>query len=69
MSKIVKANGAQPDEFELSVAQEFSNLEVSTIIKFGNFPVDWYCICFFLFPLGLRQRDQGRLTRPLPLRR
>ena len=28
-SKIVKANGATPDEFELSVAQEFANLEVS----------------------------------------
>ncbi len=27
-SKIVKANGAQPDEFELSVATEFANLEV-----------------------------------------
>lgn len=32
MSKIVKSNGAQPDEFELSVAQEFSNLEVSAVI-------------------------------------
>ena len=28
-SKIVKANGATPDEFELSVAQEFANLEAS----------------------------------------
>jgi hypothetical protein len=27
-SKIVKANGAQADEFELSVATEFANLEV-----------------------------------------
>ncbi len=27
-SKIVKPNGATPDEFELSVAQEFANLEV-----------------------------------------
>lgn len=29
-SKIVKANGAEPDEFEASVAQELFNLEVST---------------------------------------
>jgi len=28
-SKIVKSNGATPDEFELSVAQEFANLEAS----------------------------------------
>jgi hypothetical protein len=37
-SKIVKANGAQPDEFELSVAQEFANLEVNSIFTsiFGN---------------------------------
>ena len=27
--KIVKANGAEPDEFEASVAQELLNLEVS----------------------------------------
>lgn len=27
-SKIVKSGGAQPDEFELSVAQELLNLEV-----------------------------------------
>jgi small subunit ribosomal protein S7e len=27
--KIVKANGASPDEFELQVAQEFANLEVA----------------------------------------
>jgi hypothetical protein len=26
--KIVKANGAEPDEFEASVAQELFNLEV-----------------------------------------
>ena len=31
MSKIVKTNGT-PDEFELSVAQEFANLEVSTAL-------------------------------------
>lgn len=31
-SKIVKANGAQPDEFELSVAQELANLEVSDLL-------------------------------------
>jgi hypothetical protein len=30
-AKIVKANGAEPDEFENLVAQEFSNLEVSEI--------------------------------------
>ncbi len=30
-SKIVKASGAQPDEFELSVAQELLNLEVCRI--------------------------------------
>ena len=29
-SKIVKANGTEPDEFEASVAQELFNLEVST---------------------------------------
>lgn len=28
-SKIVKAGGAEPDDFEKSVAQEFQNLEVS----------------------------------------
>ena len=28
-SKIVKANGAEPDEFEASVAQELFNLEVT----------------------------------------
>jgi len=28
-SKIVKSNGGTPDEFELSVAQEFANLEAS----------------------------------------
>ena len=27
-SKIVKAGGAEPNEFEASVAQEFANLEV-----------------------------------------
>lgn len=27
-AKIVKPAGAEPDEFELSVAQEFANLEV-----------------------------------------
>ena len=30
-SKIVKANGAEPDEFEASVAQELFNLEVIKI--------------------------------------
>ena len=30
-SKIVKAGGAQPDEFETQVAQEFLNLEVDSI--------------------------------------
>jgi hypothetical protein len=30
--KIVKARGAQPDEFELSVAQELSNLEVKKFL-------------------------------------
>ncbi len=29
--KIVKANGAEPDEFEASVAQELYNLEVITL--------------------------------------
>eukprot|EP01033_Poteriospumella_lacustris_P021597 gene21597-16065_t len=28
-SKIVKSNGATPDEFELNVAQEFANFEAS----------------------------------------
>ena len=32
-SKIVKAGGAEPDEFELSVATEFANLEVCIIIS------------------------------------
>lgn len=31
--KIVKANGAEPDEFEASVAQELFNLEVKGSIK------------------------------------
>ena len=31
--KIVKANGAEPDEFEASVAQELFNLEVKRSIK------------------------------------
>ena len=31
--KIVKANGAEPDEFEASVAQELLNLEV--ILRFS----------------------------------
>lgn len=30
--KIVKANGAEPDEFEASVAQELFNLEVKSTI-------------------------------------
>ena len=41
--KIVKANGAEPDEFEASVAQELFNLEVmrttySKSIFFANTP-------------------------------
>lgn len=32
-NKIVKANGAEPDEFEASVAQELFNLEVNEIDK------------------------------------
>jgi hypothetical protein len=31
--KIVKANGAEPDEFEASVAQELFNLEVNRTTK------------------------------------
>ena len=31
--KIVKANGAEPDEFEASVAQELFNLEVMRTIN------------------------------------
>ena len=31
--KIVKANGAEPDEFEASVAQELFNLEVKRSTK------------------------------------
>lgn len=31
--KIVKANGAEPDEFEASVAQELFNLEVTRTTK------------------------------------
>lgn len=34
--KIVKANGAEPDEFEASVAQELFNLEVTTTIGEGD---------------------------------
>lgn len=30
-SKLIKSGGAQPDDFELSVAQEFANLEVIII--------------------------------------
>jgi hypothetical protein len=30
--KIVKANGAEPDEFEASVAQELFNLEVIVVV-------------------------------------
>lgn len=30
--KIVKANGAEPDEFEASVAQELFNLEVNVAV-------------------------------------
>lgn len=30
--KIVKANGAEPDEFEASVAQELFNLEVTVAV-------------------------------------
>lgn len=32
--KIKKANGATPDEFEASVAQEIFNLEVPTCLNF-----------------------------------
>jgi hypothetical protein len=32
-SKIVKAAGAQANEFELSVAQEFANLEVNINLR------------------------------------
>lgn len=31
--KIKKSGGAEPDEFELTVAQELSNLEVMTVLK------------------------------------
>jgi hypothetical protein len=31
--KIVKAGGAEPNEFELSVAQEFANLEVNLCVN------------------------------------
>ena len=34
--KIVKANGAEPDEFEASVAQELFSLEVTTTIGEGD---------------------------------
>lgn len=37
-TKIVKSNGAQPDEFELTVAQEIANLEVR----------DWFSCSFSL---------------------
>lgn len=33
-SKIVKANGAEPDEFEASVAQELFNLEVMKMNRY-----------------------------------
>jgi hypothetical protein len=39
--KIVKANGAEPDEFEASVAQELFNLEVIVVVTIealGAFP-------------------------------
>ena len=34
-SKIVKANGAEPDEFEASVAQELFNLEVMKMTRYS----------------------------------
>jgi hypothetical protein len=43
-SKIVKASGASPDEFELSVAQELLNLEVC-IDRIFIIKCD-YCILF-----------------------
>ncbi|RYH03713.1 hypothetical protein EON65_47150 [archaeon] len=51
-SKIVKPNGAKPDEFELSVATEFANLEVGfphqqlTIRSIDRFT--WFIdLCYF----------------------
>ena len=34
--KILKAGGAQPDEFEMQVAQEIHNLEVSDMVIYNN---------------------------------
>jgi hypothetical protein len=44
--KIVKANGAQPDELEAQVAQELLNLEVSfdhSVMRFYFILINCHC--------------------------